>query len=105
MRVAAALLALTAGAAACGESACKQTVEKICARACECGAADGTCAIGDESGGLSFDSASDCRALFGLGCSSDEADSVDWDGCRMALESATCTSGRLVLPQSCDSAQ
>jgi hypothetical protein len=104
MRRAAMLLVLLA-AAACGESACKQTADKICARACACGAADGKCAIGDASGGLSFDSASDCRVLFGLGCAADESDRVDWDACREALDSATCTSGRLVLPDSCEAAE
>jgi hypothetical protein len=98
-----ALMILLLGAAACGESACKATVETICARACECGAADGKCSVGSETGGLSFDSARDCRGLYGLGCSTDEADSVDWEACQAALESPTCTSGRLVLPEACDS--
>lgn len=89
-------------AAACGGSECKDAAEAICAKACACGAAQGECAIGDASGGLSFDSAGDCRALFGLACSSGGGGDVDWGACQEALETATCESGRLVVPASCD---
>jgi hypothetical protein len=86
----------------CSTSECRQAVKKMCAAACVCGAAEGKCALGSESGGLSFDSEGDCRGLFGLGCGSDEADRVDWDACEAALDAPTCTSGRLVIPAACD---
>lgn len=98
------ILAAALAVAACGGgSECKDSVAKLCKKACACGAPQGECAIGDSSGGLSFDSEGDCRALFGLACGSDGADQVDWGACSDALDTATCESDRLVVPASCDS--
>jgi hypothetical protein len=102
------LLVITALAAAgCGgsdDSACVSAGKAICAAACICGGADG-CAIGDTSGGITFNDEGDCRSLYTFGCSQDDG-SVDFDACKSALASPMCvqsSDGRVLdLPAACD---
>jgi hypothetical protein len=100
--------------AACGddESACESTGNAYCAAACDC-AGDGRCIFTDADGStaLTFESEADCKALFNLGCDSDEPPTVDFAACMEALADPACVATSdgmgLVSPAACedDSAQ
>jgi len=99
------LAALAVAAAACGsdDSPCIKTGKTICAAACNCGGGSG-CAIGDDSGAISFDNNSGCVMLYSLGCSNDDG-SIDFAACQSALASPMCVQSSdgpaLDLPAAC----
>lgn len=93
--------------AACGEDgdSCSSMVDTICAAACSCGGTAG-CAVGDESGALTFDNKQGCVALYNLACSSEPPAGFSYSACKSALATPMCvatTDGMAVkLPPECD---
>lgn len=85
-------LLLSFGAVGCGDdgggaSSCSSVSARLCEKACSCGG----CAVGDESGGFSFDTVGDCKAFFSLGCSAGGAYATP-DACLTAIDEAQCIS-------------
>lgn len=93
--------------AACGEDgdSCASMVDTICAAACTCGGAAG-CAVGDESGSLTFDNKQGCVAVYNLACSSEPPAGFSYSACKSALASPMCVASTdgmaLKLPAACD---
>ena len=100
----AAALALSAGllalaAPGCGGGAtCEDTVDQLCAKACECGGSK--CAFGDESSSISFDSQADCVNFLGLGCGGDSG--IDYDACVAEIEGGSCSGDAYTSPDVCN---
>lgn len=94
-----------------GGGSCASAGRAICAAACDCRPGDG-CAITDEtaSATISFDSLSDCEALYvTLGCSGGGDGTIDFEACQADIEAAECAGegeeAGVVSPASCDSSE
>ncbi len=87
----------------CGNSPCEDAVEKICAKACECG----ECGLGlpstneNVSGSLKlfFSDEEDCVAA--TNCDDTTASDEDFEACSGDIGAATCEEGAVILPESC----
>lgn len=94
--------------AACGGDegdSCASMVDTICSAACTCGGAAG-CAVGDETGSISFDNKQGCVTLYNLACSSEPPAGFSYSACKSALASPTCVASTdgmvLKLPAVCE---
>jgi hypothetical protein len=88
------------GLAGCRNSACEDAVEKICAKACECGKCG--LAAGNENAQivLSYDDEADCQAT--ANCDDTEASDADLEACAADVDDAACRDGAVVVPESCN---
>jgi len=109
VRVASLLVVLALGACGGGQSACEAAGLDLCDRACSC-ATDGKCRIVSGGASITFDTQTDCEALYvTLGCSGGGDASVDFDACQGDLAVAACVDGAeagevgVEMPASCNS--